>query len=157
MVMSIKPGGHLSFKMQIPKPQKTAGIQDLDARLVRVHSVYVRIRDADKKGLVPCITCRRLYHWKVMQAGHYIKRTWSKTRFHDKNVNAQCEWCNTMKEGNNELYELRLDQKYGAGTARELEAMKFEPIRLDRGWYLTMIDHYRDKIKAIRKEKNILV
>lgn len=89
-------------------------------------SQYVRLRDADKRGVAPCITCGVKKNWKDMQAGHFIKRSVSLLRYDEENVNAQCMQCNVFKYGEQYLYAKALDDKYGDGTADKLNSQRWE-------------------------------
>ena len=38
----------------------------------------VRLKAADKHGFCRCVTCGKRQHWKELQGGHFISRTYSK-------------------------------------------------------------------------------
>jgi hypothetical protein len=77
-----------------------------------IFSIYVRTRDADQDGLVPCITCK-------------AKRPIKEMRFDEENCNAQCPGCNVFRYGEQYLYALAIDDKYGDGTADRLMQQRF--------------------------------
>ena len=81
-------------------------IQDLD----RYCSLFVRIRDADAKGIVRCFTCSTTKHYTLMHNGHFISRANMGLRFDVKNnCRTQCEYCNCHLHGNLELYAATLE------------------------------------------------
>jgi hypothetical protein len=90
-----------------------------------IFSIYVRTRDADQDGLVPCITCKAKRPIKEMQNGHFVKRSVNSLRFDEENCNAQCPGCNVFRYGEQYLYALAIDDKYGDGTADRLMQQRF--------------------------------
>ena len=46
----------------------------LEKKLDRIFSNWVRRRHADQGGTVECVTCRKIFHFSEVHAGHYIKR-----------------------------------------------------------------------------------
>lgn len=82
-----------------------------------------------------CITCGIRRPIKELQNGHFVGRTASITRFNEENCNCQCMGCNVFKHGDLYNYSLKLDQKYGEGTANSLHLLgqqtyKFTAIEL---------------------------
>ena len=88
-------------------------IARLKAEADRVFSIWIRKRDDNV-----CYTCGNRF--EMLQAGHFISRTRSATRFDEMNVHAQCVGCNVWKRGNVGLYSLRLIRDYGQKKFREL-------------------------------------
>ncbi len=83
-------------------------IQDLD----KYCSLYVRIRDADKDGMVRCFTCYTTKHYTLMQAGHFISRSHIGLRFDVKNnQRTQCQHCNCHLHGNLDVFATNLEQE----------------------------------------------
>ena len=56
-----------------------------------------------------------------MHAGHFIHG--DRMDYVPRNVNAQCARCNKYLHGNLAVYAVKIDEKYGPGTARELVAI----------------------------------
>ena len=54
----------------------------------------VRMKAADEEGIATCVTCGKKQHWKEMDGGHYISRTYSKYKLYEENVHVQCKSCN---------------------------------------------------------------
>ena len=52
-------------------------------------SIYIRLRDANNEGICSCITCGKMFLWKNVDCGHYVKRQFQGTRFNEKNSHAQ--------------------------------------------------------------------
>ena len=103
---------------------KNLSISQLRKKLDIVFSIWVRNRDADWRGDVVCITCSRTFPWKEVDAGHYISRRHPSTRWHEKNVHAQCKGCNRYRGGAPDEYALALQRKYGENILQELNREK---------------------------------
>ena len=88
-------------------------------KLDRVFSEYIRTRYA-MGGMVRCVTCNTIKHWKEVDEGHFCGRRHYSTRWHPTNVQVQCKSCNGFKAGENYLFGKYLDTTYGIGTADEL-------------------------------------
>jgi NinG protein len=80
----------------------------------KVFSIWIRKRDGGR-----CITCDGVGN----QAGHFMSRRFSATRFNEQNVNGQCAQCNVFEHGRRYEYGLALDIKYGSGTAEKLSKL----------------------------------
>lgn len=79
----------------------------------KIFSKYVRIASANEYGFSRCYTCPSIAHWKQLDAGHFIPRTYLPTMFDEMNVKPQCKSCNRMKDGRQDVFERRLRQEYG--------------------------------------------
>jgi hypothetical protein len=88
-----------------------------------VFSIYTRLKHADERGYVKCVTCGKEMYWKNdgCHAGHYVTRKWYGTRFDEQNVHPQCTHCNTYCEGESARYSLYLVDTYGADILDELD------------------------------------
>ena len=81
-------------------------IQDLD----RYCSLYVRIRDADAKGIVRCYTCSNKGSYQNFHAAHFISRSNMGLRFDVRhNIKTCCVNCNVVLHGNLEVYAANLE------------------------------------------------
>jgi len=132
------------------KKQKT--ISQLKKELDKIFSLYIRLRDA-ANGYVKCFTCDKVSHYKIgIHAGHFMSRSRLATRWNeDGNVMPQCYRCNIHLSGNQYIYSLRLDEKYGEGTAKELEELSRQTIKMMRIDYEEMIEKYKKKVNKLTK------
>ncbi len=87
-------------------------------------SRYIRWRD---KG--QCFTCPKSDDPKKMQAGHFVPRQYTETRYDERNVHAQCYACNVLYHGQPSAYAINLDLRYGRGTVALLEAKRRKIVR----------------------------
>ena len=97
-------------------PKKTKSVQKLKKDAWTVFSKWIRKRDN-----YTCFTCgKNLEGSPALHAGHYISRRHNATMFDERNVNAQCMYCNMWDYGNMGNYTINLIKKYGAGIIGEL-------------------------------------
>jgi hypothetical protein len=108
------------------KKPKRKSVSSLKKEADKYWSIYIRLRDSDKYGMVECISCGTKKPWKTMQNGHFVSRSSSTLRYDEENCNAQCVGCNMFKQGNQFAYSLALDMKYGVGTANKLHSKRSE-------------------------------
>lgn len=133
--------------MMFQKKKRTK-TSDRKKALDRIFSKFIRLRDADENGYCRCITCGRVHHWKEMDAGHFVKRDRNQVRFDERNVHAQCKYCNYRRKGEEAIYSVKIDQMYGSGTAELLVNLgQYRGKKLDPLWIETKITEYNEKVK----------
>ena len=124
-------------------------ISKLKKKLDSLFSQYIRIRNADHLGRVKCFTCGVEKHWKEQQAGHFQSRSHHSTRWDEVNVQVQCVKCNMFRQGEQYKFGMYLDQRFGEGTAEELEIRSKTIVKLNRVDYEEAIESYKQKIKEL--------
>lgn len=127
------------------KRQKLSG---LAAKAWKLMSLISRTKDADSSGMVSCVTCEQVKHWKEMHAGHFFHG--SKQRpisYDDRNIHAQCPGCNTYKGGARDEYACYIAKRYGAGVLEELRVLKHQGKELKRGDLEELITDLEKRIK----------
>lgn len=95
---------------------KTLSLPKLTKKADKHFSLLIRARDRDE----PCITCPSYPEGAAAHAGHFVTRGCKLTRFDPHNVNKQCNYCNTFRDGEQYKHGVAIDKKYGVGTAAEL-------------------------------------
>ena len=97
-------------------------VSKLKKKLDAIFSKYVRLSNADKNGYVKCYTCGVKKYWEKdgMQAGHFMSRKHTATRFDEQNVKPQCYSCNCHFYGRQFIFGKNLDKEFGEGTADAL-------------------------------------
>ena len=133
-------------------------LRELGRTLVKVHSWYTRLVRADDNGMVKCFTCQTWLPWTQAQEGHFIPRSKLGTKFLDMNTHPQCPVCNVVKRGNLLVYAIRLDERYGNGTAFKLAAIARDhrcepPSRAD---LVEAISKYKALVKIEKKRLGII-
>ena len=92
----------------------------------------VRLKAADKHGMCRCVTCGKRQHWKELQGGHFISRTYSKWKLVEENVHPQCRRCNLFGSGVADDYFLWMCDTYGADHVRHMVETKREVVKWNR-------------------------
>lgn len=135
------------FKNKKPPSDLRKQIHKLD----KIFSEFIRLRDANPQGLCFCITCNRPFHWRDGDAGHYVQRDRLATRFDERNVNAQCKYCNRFRSGEQYLHGVNIDKKYYEGCAERLMIFsKAKGCKLDLYWIDTKLKYYKGKVKELK-------
>lgn len=126
-------------------PKKVQSTAKLKKKLWREFSIYIRRREADDNGFVRCFTCRKISHWKELDAGHYIAKNvgGANLYFNEKNVQPQCTACNRFRHGNLHQYALRLQEKYGGQILVWLEAYRKGSAPYTASELTLLINHYK--------------
>jgi len=124
-------------------------ISKLKKKLDKVFSEFIRKRNADDLGFITCFTCGVKRHWKEQQAGHFQSRSHHSTRWDEVNVQVQCVKCNMYRQGEQYKFGLYLDERFGKGTAKDLENRAKTIVKLNRVDYEEAIDRYKQKIKEL--------
>lgn len=126
-------------------------ISKLKKKLDKIFSEYIRKRDSDYKGNCKCISCGKEHpaFGGQIHAGHLFSRRYLSIRYDEKNVNAQCSYCNTFLNGNQIKAARGVDNKWGKGTTDELESRMHVVVKLTRLDYEEAIEYYKQKIKEL--------
>lgn len=133
--------------MNFKEKNKRFSMPSLVASLDRWFKLFIRLRDKDK----PCISCGCWYtSTNIMHAGHYHPSTHRGTRWHEKNVNGQCNSCNTYRGSNGAAYTIGLIKKYGQSVIDELAIAKARHPHFTRTDLEWMIAEYKQKAKQLR-------
>lgn len=86
------------YKKPARKPARKSRNATLKAKLDRVFSEYIRLRDTEghtKDGFFKCVSCGQIKPYSQADCGHYIGRQHMATRYNEINCNAQCRYCLT--------------------------------------------------------------
>ena len=140
------------------KKVKKEKITPLKTKLDDIFSLYIRLREATDEGLVQCFTCGKVGHYKTggMQNGHFQSRKHLATRFsEDGNCEVQCIKCNIFDSGQQYIFSLRLDEKYGEGRAQELQYLARTTLKISRVEYEEKISYYKNLVENLKEEKGI--
>jgi len=124
-------------------------------KLHTVFSKYIRLRDTDYNYEGFCITCGKETHYNASDAGHWIHRDWIGTTFHEKNVHLQCRECNRYKAGNELIYEVVLELRYGPDILKELNRLKMEVDKIPRTKLEDLYEYYTKMNKQLTRIKEL--
>lgn len=122
------------------------------AKLDKVFSEYIRLRNADSNGFCRCVTCGKHFHWTKIQNGHYMSRKYMSTRFSEMNCHPQCMPCNVMNHGNIPVYRMWLVKRYGQDEVERLEFTALNKVAKISEWeYRQMIEYYTKLVQTLKK------
>ena len=122
--------------------------KSLIKRLDTIFSLYIRLRDADKNGFCTCITCKKKYHYKELDAGHFISRRHFSVRYDPFNVYSQCRYCNRYNAGQQYIYSIELEKKETGLPKRLLEKSK-KTVKLSNDELISLINRYKEFVKLM--------
>lgn len=81
-------------------------------KLDTIFSIYIRLRDCDKKWVVICPLCWARIPWKKSQNMHFISRWVLKYRYDENNCHAGCYRCNVILNWNYIKYTRWMQNKF---------------------------------------------
>ena len=134
-------------------------ISQLKKKCWKVFSIYIRMRDGlrttGSTEWALCITCGKRYHFKLLQAGHFIAGRHSANLFSERGTHAQCYNCNINLKGATLEYRRQIIKLYGEGAdiALEEEARQIRKFTIPE--LLSMIDYYKERIEFMKTENKI--
>ena len=132
---------------------KKETVSILKKKVWPVFSEYIRKRDCllttgcTSFGL--CVTCGKRYHFKLLQAGHFIPGRHNGNLFSERGVHAQCYNCNINLRGNTLEYRRQLIKLYGEGVDEELEGEAGQIRKFTISELKALKAEYREKIKML--------
>ena len=129
----------------MPKTAKKPTRSKLVKKLDTVFSQYIRRSNADNNGYCTCVTCNKTFHWKEIQAGHFMSRKHYSIRWDERNVKPQCVACNVYRAGEQYKYSLFL----GSEVANVLYLQSKEIVKFTNYELEDMINNYSDKLKKL--------
>lgn len=129
---------------------KKKTVSSLKNKLDRIFSLYIRLRDS-RHGQNTCFTCGDILKIGLMDAGHFRRREQNSTRYDEQNVQPQCRYCNRMKGGEQHIFGLELDIKYGEGTALKLTKKSFELKKFTVPELEALCAYYQEKIRILKE------
>lgn len=128
-----------------PKRKKKLTDGQLKKRVWKEFSIFIRTRGADSEGMNECITCNSgKVHWKLLQAGHFVRGRLNANLFDERGCNPQCYICNIHRQGNVIKYYKWMLVVYGQAVIDELEAQNNATKKWQGGELQGMLDHYKN-------------
>ena len=113
--------------------------KDLQEKIV---NPYIRRRDS-KDGFFICISCGKTLSIDKMNAGHFIPISKSQyLRFHEWNINGECQSCNCFDKSHLIWYEENLIKKIGIDAVNFLKRQVLKH---------KIYKHSREEIEGIKK------
>lgn len=141
-------------KVRKVKKLKKVSLSELKKKTWTFCSEYIRRKYANKKGIVKCITCSRIGHWKSMHASHLVPGRTNGILFDERGIYPACVRCNIFKSGNLHSYMQFLENKLGIDEARNLRDELIingkKPVKLTAFDLEMLIVKYKDLIEDLK-------
>lgn len=127
------------------RPEKS--LQALKNDLDKVFKAYIRERDSNRIYFT-CISCGVQKPVRRMHAGHFHSAGHNEAiRWHECNVNGQCDHCNYFLHGNYAGYLKGMLKKYGPKVVADLEIQRHNRSKMMKFEVQLLIDEYKKKLK----------
>ncbi len=143
----VKPPSETPKKV-VSKKEKN---EDYMEKADQVFSQYIRQLHSDSNGMVKCFTCSKTFHWKEVDNGHYITRSNRPTRYSEDNCRPQCQLCNRIFYGKEDLFRINLVKEIGEGRVTEMEESQNRVHKMSRMDYFEIYQKYRDLLPSVKK------
>ncbi len=94
-------------------PRKPATLPKLKQKAAELLQRLVRMKAADAEGICRCVSCGKLDHWKALDGGHFISRSYTFHLLREENIHPQCKRCNRFFTGCHDDYRRYMVEMYG--------------------------------------------
>lgn len=113
-------------------------------------SLYIRLKYADHNGMVKCVTCPAVKHYKDMHAGHFIpKKRGNAIYLLEENVHPQCPQCNTFNGGMLIEYTKFIQDTYGPEKVDELLQESRKTVKYTVDDYLEIEKDFKERLNEL--------
>lgn len=139
-------------KVAVRKRKSNAKLLDECAVLMQK---IVRMKAAihAKNAYIHCVTCGKQDHWKEMQGGHWISRTWTVHKVCEENIHPQCVSCNKYRpERVADDYTMYMVDMYGIDWVEDMVRSKHEICKRPRADITDLKDELKARAKAMESE-----
>ena len=125
-------------------------------------SKYIRRRDCLRFTGDPdegmCVTCKRSYPFKKLQAGHFIGGRTNAVLFDERIVHSQCYGCNVGRSGNYLEYFYFMEKELGREAVDDLVIeLKNKTIKYTYDDYVEKKREYEQRFKDLLSRPMIVV
>lgn len=116
-------------------------------------SLFIRTRDClrftgdPENGI--CVTCKRPYPLKKLQAGHFIAGRTNAVLFDEDAVYSQCYGCNIGRGGSHVEYFVFMEEEVGRERIEELRKKRHETVKFKKEDYEQIRELYQSKLEAL--------
>ena len=118
----LRYGSKKSSKVGERKPKKKSLVKYKKETWAEF-SRYIRMKYADENGMVVCVTCGAVKHYRDQQAGHFLDGRRNSVLFDERNVHPQCVKCNMFNGGAKVAYYDYMRGRYGQEVIDELKLL----------------------------------
>ena len=136
------------------KGQKIVKKPDYKAKLDKVFSLYIRLRDSKQYGYkyFKCISCGKILPFEKADAGHYMSRRHNSTRFDENNVHAECSYDNRFNAEHLDGFRDNLVKKIGQQKFDLLRVKANTTQSYSESEYKALIKYYSALVKKMQSE-----
>ena len=138
----------ISLEKAFKEKKERVGLTTILDSVEQICHKYIRLRDEGK----PCAACGAPYS-SDFQASHcYKAELYSSLRFNEFNIHGGCIGCNIYKDGNIDVYKVRLPMIIGEAKAEELRLLASRDqnnFKWDREELKRIKEYYKLKIKQL--------
>ena len=132
---------------------------DLVAKLDKVFSRYIRLRDCMPNGYFRCISCGKIKPYEQADCGHFHSRRHMATRFDEDNAHAECKSCNRFSADHLIHYEKNLKSKIGQQRFDKLAWKAAQTKKQTKKWadfeLIELTKYYKALGDKLSKEKGL--
>ena len=139
---------------QVAVRKRKSNAKILDECAVLMQKI-VRMKAAihAKSAYIHCVTCGKQDHWKSMQGGHWISRTWTVHKVCEENIHPQCVSCNKYRpERVADDYTMFMVDMYGIDWVEDMVRAKHEICKRSRQEITDLKDEVKARAKAMESE-----
>ena len=132
---------------------KALSLRELKKAAWDLFSVCIRLKNADRKGYVKCVSCGRIRHWQdQMSAGHWptLAGRSNAVLFCEEAVWPQCVQCNIFKHGNPAGYDLFMTEKYSPKKLKELKKLSHATKIYEKKDLINLMSTWEQELKKIK-------
>lgn len=129
----------------------------LTAKLDRVFSKYIRLRDTDENGYFTCPTCGKVKPFEKADCSHYWSRSHMSTRWDEENTLVECSFCNRFDSSHLDGLGKYLKKKLGEQKFELLNWRHNQPAKFSEFELGQMIIEYEKKVAQLKRTKNFNV
>jgi hypothetical protein len=136
---------------------KTISLKGLKQKCWRLFSELRRRQCADRFGNVTCVSCGKRFHWKEVDAGHFLHGgsggKGNAVSYDSRNIWPQCRGCNFYgARGEASIrFSKVMYESYGFRILEELMAIKSQS-NLRRNDFENMIMSFEERLEKLRKK-----
>ncbi|GEM_PF-843658 len=122
-------------------------------------SRYIRLKysfEVNGELYCKCYTCGNIHHIKKIQLGHWQRRGYKTTRFHENNGRPQCVKCNYFHSGVPEKFEINLIKEIGIEEVIKLKELSQKIGHDDLIFYTAQAEIFKHKFNELLKERGLV-
>lgn len=128
---------------------------DYVAKLDKMFSRFIRLRDAMPNGCFRCISCGQIKPIEQADCGHFHSRRHMATRFDEDNCHAECRHCNRFSADHLIAYEKNLIAKVGQMRYDKLAWKASQTKKWSEFELIELIKFYKKKGDNEEKKKGV--